>query len=227
MKALIVAAGQGVRLRGVSYSKPLAQVAGVALIEHVIASAALAGVSEFVVVLGYEAASLQRELERISGRLALPVACVFNPDWRGSNGVSVLAAQDRLAGEFLLLMADHLFDPSILRDLIRLEGSAGRVVLAVDRRLDNPMVDLDDVTRVQTRADGAIARIGKLIETYDAFDTGLFRAGPALLQALREDVDSGGAGSISAGMQRLADEVRAASYDIGDRFWIYVDDAAA
>ncbi len=226
MKALIVAAGQGVRLRGLAASKPLAPVGGVALIERVIAGAGRAGVSEFVVVTGYEGEALETRLAEISGRLALPVTCVFNPQWRGANGVSVLAAAALLPGDFLLMMADHLFDPSILADLIALEGDAP-VVLAVDRRLGNPLVDLEDVTRVQTAAGGAITRIGKLIDAYDAFDTGLFRAGPALLDALRADVDGGGAGSISAGMQRLADAGQAQAFDIGDRFWIDVDDATA
>lgn len=226
VQALIVAAGQGVRLRGAAASKPLARVGGVALIERVIASAASAGVDEVVVVTGYEGAALAAELERIAARQGLAVTCVFNPDWRGANGVSVLAAAPLLAGEFLLMMADHLFDPSILADLMGLEAREP-VVLAVDRRLDNPLVDLEDVTRVETSATGLITRIGKLIAAYDAFDTGLFRAGPALLQALRADLDAGGAGAISAGMQRLAEAGLAGSFDIGERFWIDVDDEAA
>ncbi|WP_174299523.1 NTP transferase domain-containing protein [Caulobacter sp. S45] len=226
MKALIVAAGQGVRLRGLAASKPLAPVGGVALIERVIAGAARAGVSEFVVVTGYQGDAVAARLADISARLDLTVTSVFNPDWRGANGVSVLAAEALLTGEFLLLMADHLFDPSILADLIALDDAAP-VVLAVDRRLGNPLVDLEDVTRVQTAKGGAIRRIGKLIDSYDAFDTGLFRAGPALFDALRADVEGGGGGGISAGMQRLADAGRASTFDIGDRFWIDVDDALA
>ncbi len=227
MKAVIVAAGQGVRLRGVAYSKPLAQVRGKALIEHVIAGAAAAGVTEVVVVTGYEGQALTAALQEISARLDVPLACVFNPDWLGANGVSVLAARGQVPKSFLLLMADHLFDPSILRDLIALEVREDAVVLAIDRRLDNPLVDLEDVTRVQTASSGAIVGIGKLIEPYDAFDTGLFRAGPALLEAIAQDVADGGAGGISAGMQRLAEAGRAGTFDIGDRFWIDVDDEAA
>ena len=224
--ALIVAAGHGVRLRGVAACKPLEPDAGVALLEPVIADALRGGVDEFVVATGYEGEALARALGDISRRLQAKVSCAFNPDWRGANGVSVLAAQAQLPGDFLLLMADHLFDPSILADLIALDAPVAGVVLAVDRRLANPLVDLEDVTRVQTSG-GAIARIGKLIHPYDAFDTGLFRAGPALMAALQADVDGGGAGSISAGMQRLADAGHAGVFDIGDRFWIDVDDAAA
>ena len=69
-----------------------------------------------------------------------------------------------------------------------------------------------------------IERIRDQIER--AFDGDAW-CGPALMAALQADVDSGGAGSISAGMQRLADAGRARIFDIGDRFWIDVDDAAA
>ena len=172
-----------------------------------------------------EADRIRAELQRISERLATPVTPVFNPDWRGSNGLSVLAAEPWLPGPFALLMADHLFDPSILRDLLAAEAQG--VVLAVDRRLGNPMVDLEDVTRVRTGPGGRIERIGKLIEPYDAFDTGLFRAGPDLFRALRSEATAGADPGISAGMQRLAAEGLATTIDIGERFWIDVDDAAA
>jgi choline kinase len=100
-------------------------------------------------------------------------------------------------------------------------------VLAVDRRLSNSLVDLDDVTRVETDGAGRIRRIGKNIQTYDAFDTGLFLASPALFDGIRADLAGGGSGGISGGMQKLADQGRAFVEDIGARFWLDVDDAVA
>ena len=43
---------------------------------------------------------------------------------------------------------------------------------------------MDDATKVETGADGAILRIGKTLNRFDAIDTGLFRATPALAEAL-------------------------------------------
>ncbi len=227
MKGLIVAAGQGTRLRDIASSKPLAAVRGVPLIEHVIDAAHTGGVREFVVVTGYEARRLEVFLEHLAARRSLSITTVRNPGWRGSNGLSVTAAAAHLGERFVLLMADHLFDPTLLADLIAAPQRPGAAVLAVDRRLANPLVDLEDVTRVETDSAGDIVRIGKFIEPYNAFDTGVFLASQALIEAIGEDIAAGGAGGISGGMTRLAARGRAHTFDIGERFWLDVDDAVA
>lgn len=227
MKCVIIAAGQGTRLRAIARSKPLAPIRGAALIERVIEAAHAGGADGFVVVTGYEAEPLEAFLAELSARRGLPVETVRNPDWAGGNGLSVAMGADAAGDRFLLLMADHLFDPTIVRDLLAVASPKAAATLCVDRRLDNPLVDLDDVTRVALGPGGTILRIGKHIEPYDAFDTGVFLATPRLAQAIREDVMAGGAASLSAGMQRLAAEGLAATFDIGGRFWLDVDDAVA
>jgi 1L-myo-inositol 1-phosphate cytidylyltransferase len=227
LKGLIVAAGQGIRLREIAVSKPLALLNGIALIERVITTAHSAGVDEFVVVTGYERDRLERFLAGLEERRGIKVTSVFNPEWKGANGVSVLAAEGHLPEPFVLMMSDHLFDPQILRGLIASGAKKDGVVLAVDRRLSNSLVDLDDVTRVETDGAGRIRRIGKNIQPYDAFDTGLFLATPALFDGIRGDLAGGGSGGISGGMQKLADQGRAFVEDIGARFWLDVDDAVA
>jgi len=227
MQGLIVAAGQGLRLRDVAPSKPLALVNGVPLIERVIDNAHAGGVEDFVVVTGYEAARVEAFLERLAARKRLSIAATRNPDWTLANGLSVVAAEPLLAERFLLMMADHLVEPSIYADLAARPTAADEVVLAVDRRLDNPLVDLADVTRVRTDGEGRILAIAKFLEPYDAFDTGVFLASRALPRAIREDVDAGGTGGISEGMRRLAAAGLARTFDIGERFWLDVDDQAA
>ncbi len=227
MKALIVAAGLGTRLRGIAPSKPLAAVNGKPLIQSVMETAAQAGVGGFVVVTGYQAAPLERFLDRFARRTGLNIEIVHNPEWTRPNGLSVVAADTLLGEAFVLLMADHLFEPGLLAALLDAERVRGGVTLAVDTRLDNPLVDLDDVTRVRTDGAGAILEIGKGLSTYDAFDTGVFLATKGLIDGIRDDIAAGGQGSISGGMTRLADRGLARAFDIGERFWLDVDDAAA
>jgi len=227
VQALIVAAGMGTRLRGLAASKPLAKVGGVALIESAIDSAGQAGVTEFVVVTGYEGERLEGFLAALAKRKHLSIKTVRNNDWTLSNGLSVLAAEPLLREHFVLMMSDHLFEPGLLADLLAAPKLADGVVLAVDRRMEYPLVDLEDVTRVQTDAEGRIEGIGKLIETYNAYDTGLFCASKGLVRAIRADHEAGGPGSISAGMMRLAPLGLARTHDIGARFWLDVDDPVA
>lgn len=227
MKAVIVAAGQGSRLREVASPKPLVHVRGTPLIVHVINGALSAGVSEFVVVTGYEAGKLESFLAELAEARGIRLTCVRNPAFLSPNGLSVVAAAAFVGERFLLLMSDHLFDPSIVQDLLAESPRDAELVLAIDRRLDNPLVDLSDVTRVDVAADGRIAALGKGLAQFNAFDTGIFLTSPALIQAVREVVAQGGSGSISEGVMRLADRGLAATYDIGDRYWLDVDDAAA
>ena len=227
MKCLIIAAGQGTRLRSLAASKPLARVGGAPLIEHVVKSAATGGATAFVVVTGYEPEPLEAFLALLSERVGLPIEAVRNEDWARPNGVSVLAAAPRLGSEFILLMSDHLFDPQILSDMIAADRKGAALTLAADHAIDNPLLDLDDATKIELGEDGRIRRIGKTLAHYDAIDTGIFIATPGLLDALRASLAAGGAGSLSEGVQALADSGRAFTWDIGGRWWLDVDDEAA
>jgi choline kinase len=224
MQCLIVAAGKGLRLRARGPSKPLAELAGKPLIAHVLARAKAAGLRDFVVVTGHEAERVEGFLSPFAGREGLNVAFVRNPEYEKPNGLSVLAARKALTSPFLLTMCDHLIDPAAYRALATADTGGADVVLAVDRDLANPLVDLEDVTKVRT-GEGKILAIGKGLTEYDCFDTGLFLATGGLLDAIAESAGEGDP-SISKGVQRLADRGRARVHDITGALWIDVDSPA-
>ena len=227
MDALIIAAGYGSRLADISASKPLTPVCGVPLIEIGVRQAMLAGVTRVVVVTGHEAERLERFLGDLAQRTGIEIVPVRLSDWSTPNGHSVMAGATRCDGDYLLMMADHMFEADILARLL-VEGSPERgVTLAIDRRLDNPLVDPDDATWVRTDGEGRITAIGKTIAPYDAVDCGAFLATPELSAAIREAIAAGKAGSLSDGMQVLADRGRAATMDIDDAWWLDVDDPRA
>lgn len=226
MKGLLIAAGKGSRIAEVTDSKPLTPVAGTPLIERVLSAAAEAGLRDFVMVTGHAAARVEALTAQVSAQLGLAVTFVRVEDWEGGNGHSVLAGAERIDGEYLLMMGDHLFDPDILARLLRAPAPAA-LLLAVDRHLDGAHVDLSDATRVEVASDGRIVRIGKELATFNAVDTGFFRVTPRLAEAIRADIAAGGAGSLSAGVQRLADAKLAATLDVSGAFWFDVDDVRA
>jgi 1L-myo-inositol 1-phosphate cytidylyltransferase len=148
MKCLIVAAGQGTRLREKGALKPLIPVHGVPLIERVVDGAQRAGVRDFYVVSGYRGDELRAELDLLAERRGVRITHVVNESWSRANGISVLRAKPLLSEPFLLTMCDHLVDPDIFTLLM--EGfEPDTVTLAVDYNIENPLNDPEDVTRVK------------------------------------------------------------------------------
>jgi 1L-myo-inositol 1-phosphate cytidylyltransferase len=218
--AILLAAGEGSRLRAAAPFKPLCVVGDRPLIDHAIGGLAAAGLGRVVVVLGYGAEPIEAHLAATAWPVR--VETVRTPDYRQPNGVSVLAAETHVGGhEALLAMCDHLVDPELYRRTA-MAGTAGGARLAIDRRLGSDWVDIDDVTCVQTDGDRIVA-IGKGLAAYDGFDTGVFAIGPDLFSALHGLHDP----SLTEGMRALALERRASIVDCSDVDWIDVDDQVA
>jgi choline kinase len=126
---------------------------------------------------------------------------VLNPEYHKSNGVSALKARNAIHENFLLLMADHLFEPQTARLMARQQLSPGEVILGVDPNIDR-IFDIDDATKVRRRGD-RIVDIGKEIVDYDAIDTGMFLCTPTLFDDLDRATKEGNC-SLSDGMRLLA-----------------------
>ncbi|MEY4953506.1 MAG: hypothetical protein RL299_1930 [Pseudomonadota bacterium] len=227
MDALIIAAGFGSRLRDISDSKPMTPVAGVPLLELGVRQAKAAGAERVVVVTGHEAERLEAALPALANRAGIPVVAQRVADWSKPNGWSVLAGAEAIAGNYLLMMSDHIFSAPILTGLARQNSADRGVTLAVDVRINDPLIDPDDATWVQRDERGFIRAIGKTIPQYDAVDCGAFLCTPELAEAIRGAIAEGKAGSLSEGMQRLADAGRAATWEIGGAWWLDVDDPRA
>ncbi len=220
--AVILAAGEGNRIRGVNggVPKPLTSLFGLSLIERAILSCRGVGVSEFFVVTGAYEEKVRTHVTDLGLRLGVTVKTVHNPNWRGGNGTSVLTVSPYIKSRFLLLMADHLFDPEILLRLFAASEKNDCCLLAVDRRIDR-QPDLRDSTKVQLKGE-AITAIGKDLEKFDAIDTGLFICSPYLFDALEETILQGD-GSLSGGVRRLIASGKILAVDIYDRFWVDID----
>ena len=223
-RALIIAAGQGTRLGTLGDHKPLVPIGGVPLIQRVIEQAVSAGLSEFHVTVGFQHERLVEFLVRLREQLGVAITPVHNPHWQLGNGSSVLAARTHLKPPFVLMMADHLVEPRLIRSLLAHPLVGDQVRLAVDRGLDNPWVDLDDVTRVRTR-DGQIAQIGKHLPDYDCYDTGIFHCSAGLFDALENRARADRHG-LSDAIQALADQDLAGTADTRGAFWIDIDNPA-
>ncbi len=225
-QALILAAGHGSRLRDhvpVTH-KALVQIAGEPLLVRTCRMLEQSGLKEIVVVTGHCGADVCAALNRARG-LGVGLRFVENAQWRLANGISVLAATEMLADQFMLLMADHLFDPALIAAMRRVRPSPGEVVLAVDRKLA-AIYDMDDATKVRL-AGQRIAAIGKELTDFNAVDTGLFACSNALVARLSEVKARRGDCSLTDGMRALIAQGRLRAWDIGAAWWQDVDTPGA
>jgi choline kinase len=220
-QCLILAAGNGTRIRPVSggLPKPLVQFRGRPILDHVITRAQEAGVDKFVIVVGYRSDLIRRWFDtRWLGKIS--ITWVENPDYHKANGISVLKAKDEIYGNFLLLMADHIFEPQTAKVLMKQTLAPDESILAVDPEIDR-VFDLDDATKVRRDGD-RIVDIGKEIANYDALDTGMFLCSPTLFDRLESATRDGNC-SLSDGMRQLAAERRLRALEIGEAHWQDVD----
>ena len=220
-QCLILAAGNGHRIRACSGAspKPLVRLHGKSLLEHVVLGAHEAGIDKFVIVVGYGADEIRRWLSARS-LAGFSISVVENSEYHKDNGISVLKARHQIHGAFLLLMADHIFEPRTARALLQEPLARDGVILAVDPKIDR-IFDLDDATKVRRQGD-QIVDIGKGITRYDAFDTGMFLCSPELFDVL-ESAKKDGNCSLSDGMRVLGRNGRLRGFDIGNAVWQDVD----
>lgn len=218
--AIILAAGQGSRLREAQSYKPLCPVGGVSLLKHALTGLYHAGLAEALVVTGYAGETIEQYID--AGDWPIAARTVRNHNWQAPNGISALVAGRTMAdASALLLMCDHLVDPEIYRRM-KNAGAGPGLRLAIDRDLGSDLVDPLDVTCVRTEGE-RIAAIGKGLEPHDCYDAGVFAVGAPFFDTLAALDDP----SISDGVNALVASGEAEIVDCTGLDWVDVDDAAA
>jgi len=222
-EAVILMAGEGSRLRGSDKTilKPFVPVLGRPLISYTLDALIGAGIKTVNFVVGYESERIIAQLKQLFP-CGLNAFFIENPDWQKQNGVSVLAAANRITSPFLLTMSDHLFDNTIVDRLIE-SADPDSLNIAVDRKLGS-IFDLEDAMKIRTREDRIIG-IGKNLRDYDAIDIGLFVCSLEIFDYLeRAKSDSSRNDcSLADGIHLMAGDDKVRAIDIGAAWWQDVD----
>jgi len=117
--AIILAAGVGKRLLGTSggRAKCLIEVGGRSLLVRLLEGLGAAGVRDAIVVTGFDDAGVRAAVATPIGDLC--VRCVTNPRYREGAILSLWTAREALAGPALVMDADVLCAPEMIRRLVR------------------------------------------------------------------------------------------------------------
>jgi L-glutamine-phosphate cytidylyltransferase len=123
MKAVILAAGQGTRIRSVhgEHPKCLIEVDGSTILDHQLEALSMAGINEIAIVVGYEKEQIFSHLRVRSLTNSQRIHFIENPAFAITNNIySLWLALDWLRGDsFIVLNADVIFDPDILQSAMR------------------------------------------------------------------------------------------------------------
>jgi len=123
MKAVILAAGQGTRIRSVhgEHPKCLIEVDQTTILDHQLEALSMAGINDVAIVVGYEKEQIVGHVRSQELSYNQRIHFIENPAFVISNNIySLWLAIDWLRGDsFIVLNADVIFDPAILNSAVQ------------------------------------------------------------------------------------------------------------
>jgi mannose-1-phosphate guanylyltransferase len=175
MQALVLAGGEGTRLRPLTYTvaKPVLPLAGRPHIAYVIDWLARHGVDDVIVSCGFLAKGMRDALSGVE--LGAEVRYAEEPDARGTAG-AIRFAEEMLGDRFLVLNGDVLCDLDLSALIAQHESTEARATIAL-----YPVSDPSGYGLVHRRDDGEITEFLEKPEP-DQIDTDEINAGAYLLE---------------------------------------------
>ncbi len=127
MKAVVLTAGKGTRMRPLTESvpKPMLPVADRPLVAHTVTDAIEAGATEIILVVGYEAESVREWFG--SEYRGVPINYAVQEEQNGTAD-AVNAAREHLDGPFAVLNGDNLYDRAAIENLFE----SGPAICAIE-----------------------------------------------------------------------------------------------
>ena len=156
MKAVILAAGQGTRIRSVhgEHPKCLIEVDETTILGHQLEALAMAGIHDVAIVVGYEKEQIVAHVRNKQLSYDQRVHFIENPAFAITNNIySLWVASDWLRGDsFIVLNADVIFEPDILNSAVEPYAPISMIVDSLWRDETMKVIIEDDrVTRMSKR----------------------------------------------------------------------------
>jgi L-glutamine-phosphate cytidylyltransferase len=226
MKAVILAAGQGTRIRAVHGERPkcLIEVEDRTILDHQLEGLLGVGVNEIAIVVGYEKQQIIRHVHRRFGRCGPKIDFIENPAFAITNNIySLWLARDWVGQDgFVCLNADVICGHQILGAALKNDSL---VSMIVDR-------EWRDETMKVIIADGRVVRMSKKISKQEFSGTyiGITVFAPAVcapfFAKMQELVETGRVNEFfNVAVQEMADEGLRVGFTItAGGPWAEIDD---
>jgi L-glutamine-phosphate cytidylyltransferase len=186
--AIILAAGQGTRLRPLTDNIPkcMVEVAGKSLIEWQLETMKKCGIKKIIVVTGYK-----QEVIPANG-----VTKVYNKDYAKTNMiVSLFCAEEHVQGNVIISYGDIIYSERVLNSLME---NRQDIVIASDEdwlsywesRCDNPLDDAESFKKANGNKVSSLGKKARSIKEIEGQYIGLIKLSPKGSKILKEEYQS-------------------------------------
>lgn len=159
MQAIIMAAGKGSRLGGITEGKPkaFAEIKGRKLIEYNLRLLKKYGIHEIIIVTGYCCEAFEEMTKSMEG-----IHLIYNPFYEMVNVLgSFYMGMEALKEDFIYLHADTLCEPSVFEKLVYIASDADAILPVDYKKCD------EEAMKVRTRR-GNLVQITKQMPINEA-----------------------------------------------------------
>ena len=216
MKAVILVAGEGTRMRPLTTTRPkvMLPIANKPILEHIVDAAVDAGIDEFVFITGYFEDSIKDHFKD-GEKWGAKIEYVHQTQQRGTAD-AIGCARGSVTGQFVVLNGDVLISSDYLAKLISREEDAVITVKEVENPSDFGVIEISG------------ERVTKIIEKPEVPPTDLANAGIYLFDdSIFDFIDKTtlserGELEITDSLQMLIDSGANVGYEILEHDWIDV-----
>jgi choline kinase len=189
MKAIILAAGQGTRLRPLTNDRPkcMVEFREKSIIDYIVETMYSANLKNISIVTGYLDNVLKDHLSKYDG-----ISFHHNTNYTTTNMVySLWCAESEFNDEVVISYSDIIYSQNVLQKLM---DSSADISVVIDKnwrelwslRMEDPLQDAESLILDQ---DGNILELGKKVSSYDKIQgqyIGLFKFSKRILPKIAE-----------------------------------------
>lgn len=201
MKAVILAAGEGTRLRPFTNSepKPMIPIANRPILEYAIDALAKNGITDISIVVGYKKERIMSHFE--DGRnwkVSIEYLEQKKRVAQAGTAYALSMARDRVKGDFLLLPGDNIIGPGLIADLLVKKGKHRVVVTESETPSKYGVVELsgDTVINLVEKPEHHISNL---------ISTGIYKFSDDIFEAIDPVMSAGKYGLTSVVRSLLAE----------------------
>jgi glucose-1-phosphate thymidylyltransferase len=184
LKAVILAAGEGTRLRPLTVSKPkvMIPIANRPILEYAIEAVSKNGIKDIVIVVGYKKESIMSHFED-GKKFGCKIKYVVQSKPLGT-AHALLCAKQEIDSEFLVLPGDNLIDPKEISNL--LEGKSQNSLLIAESDIPSKygvvLLEKGVITKIYEKPEQKLSNL---------ISTGIHRFTPSVFEAIDTQAKEG------------------------------------